>query len=105
MPYNTSPICLAEVIQKIEKARKNPPNSKTSRDSRPAISAGIGRSHQIKFLPTASRLVSFDGTVAGLSLIAHRRLATMLGAFFFDVSEILVEYDTVLARERDETFA
>jgi hypothetical protein len=39
------------------------------------------------------------------SLIAHRGLAAMLGAFFFDISEVLVEHDAAFTRERDEALA
>src|SRR5262249_46625945 len=39
---------------------------------------------------------------SGASVVMHRGLAPMLGAFLFDEIEILVEHDAVLAGERDE---
>src|SRR5262245_56934922 len=39
------------------------------------------------------------------SLVMHRRLTPMLGAFLLDVTQVLVEHDAALARERDEALA
>src|SRR5580704_19206105 len=39
------------------------------------------------------------------SLVMHRGLAPMLGAFLFDKSEVLVKHNAVLAGKRDEAFA
>src|SRR3984957_20279982 len=39
------------------------------------------------------------------SLVMHRGLAAVLGAFFLDKSELLVEHDALFAGERDEAFA
>src|SRR3990170_1667997 len=41
----------------------------------------------------------------GTSLIMHGGLAAVLGAFFLDERQILIEHDAMLARERDETLA
>jgi len=35
----------------------------------------------------------------------HRGLAPVLGAFFLDISEVLIEHDAALAGERNEAFA
>src|ERR1044072_4372348 len=40
-----------------------------------------------------------------VSIVMHRRLAPVLAALLFDVREILVEHDTILARERHEALA
>src|ERR1700716_194982 len=40
-----------------------------------------------------------------VSVIVHRRLAPVLGAFLLDEVEVLVEHDAVLAGECDEAFA
>src|SRR5262245_12201116 len=53
----------------------------------------------------ASPPASTRPKVGGWSVVMHRGLAPMLGALFFDVSEVLVENDPFFAGECNETLA
>src|SRR3954469_13257676 len=92
-------------IQKIENAKKNRPDRSPMPASRRASSAGIGRSHQIRRSSRANARVISAGGTSFVSLIAHRRLAPVLGAFLRDVAQVLVEHDAFQSRERDEALA
>src|ERR1700721_1552950 len=45
------------------------------------------------------------GSVRRDLLVVHRRLTSVFGAFFLDISEVLIEHDSAFAGERDETLA
>src|SRR5262245_63958650 len=53
--------------------------------------------------PPASTRPKVDGPAA--SVVMHRRLAPVLHALVVDVAKVLVEHDTVLARQGDEAFS
>src|SRR5213592_348565 len=44
-------------------------------------------------------------TRPNVSIVMHRRLASVLAALLLDVGEVLIEDDAVLAGERDEALA
>ena len=48
---------------------------------------------------------SGEGEAGGLLLIMYRRLTPVLGTFFLDISEVLIENDPVFAGECNEALA